>query len=156
MFSADQTNSRFYTGVHYIIIHNSNMRFRPSGCDSPKGFSRQSNKIYMAQFNNEISLCGIVTEVSKQHLGESDVFAWRIAMFTEHHYAVDNYHERSHFSVLVFPDVLSEDYGERALKKGDWISVEGRVRIAVNGKGETFAEVIASNIDVVESIIVLP
>ena len=77
-------------------------------------------------------------------------------MFTEHHYAVDNYHERSHFSVLVFPDVMSTDFCERALKRGDWIIVQGRLRVAVNGKGATYAEVVASNLDVADAVICLP
>lgn len=101
-------------------------------------------------FSNEIHLRGIVTDISKIHLEIDDLVVWQILMYTEHHYIVDGYDERSHFAVLVFPSVENYQHKcEKGISKGSWIDVEGRIRGAVGPHGEPRLEVVAAELAIV-------
>lgn len=96
-------------------------------------------------FENHIHLTGIVTEVSKEHLDATDLAVWRITMYTEHFYPVDGYTERSHFVVLVFPDVVCYDHCGEAIQHDSLVNVRGRLRTVIKN-GMPCSEIIASEL----------
>ena len=98
------------------------------------------------QFINSVHLCGVVESVLREHINDSDLSSWKIIMYTEHHYVVDNFNERSFFVVRIFPDVECYRSSDQPVGAGDWVSVEGRMRTTLDHQGRPMVEIIANEL----------